>query len=107
MIIRGTCCSTRCVHFEPNNECYWSKHLLIYQGQCLKYEKKIEKINDNKCPEGYGCPRYCNGRCGYCGHGFSTMDGISVCLKHSKQISHLDNHCENFTCIKLGRFKFD
>jgi hypothetical protein len=47
MIIRGTCCSIKCIHYKENNECYWSQHVLIYKGQCLKYEEHEEKDETN------------------------------------------------------------
>lgn len=77
-------------------------------GPCIYWKATIESRN-KKCPEGYSCPKYCNGRCGYCGHAFGTSDSVHVCLKHGKVINpqNTDKNCEDFICIKLGRFKID
>jgi hypothetical protein len=91
MIIRGTCCSTECVHHEDNNQCIYAEHTLIYRGQCIKYADSTQEQNKHYCHQCENCA--CESLCEI-NRETNYATGISSwgdCKKYNK-----DGNCKDF-----------
>lgn len=45
MKVKGSCVSQECIHCDGDNNCNYGNAIIIYKGQCLKYEEREEENN--------------------------------------------------------------